>query len=97
MKLQRDWELDPQSFPFAANVKPHALVSLIQKGLLYNQVEAGLPRSTNNVRLHCVFASLDVDAAAIEAHFLILARVYRLPRHHKSPPRPCTLGRPLAA
>ena len=39
MKLQRDWQLDPQSLPFAHRIKTHALVSLVQKGLLYYQVE----------------------------------------------------------
>ena len=37
--MQRDWLLDPQSLSFAPRIKTHALVSLIQKGLQYHQVE----------------------------------------------------------
>jgi hypothetical protein len=37
--LQRDWNLDPQSLPFASHVRAHALVSLVQKGLLYHELE----------------------------------------------------------
>lgn len=39
VKLQRDWLSDPQTLPFAQHIKTHALVSLIQKGLRYHQVE----------------------------------------------------------
>ena len=35
VKLQRDWNLDPQSLPFASRVKSRALVSLVQQGLRY--------------------------------------------------------------
>jgi hypothetical protein len=40
--LQRDWLQDPQSLPFAQRIKTHALVSLVQKGLRYHQVEHAL-------------------------------------------------------
>lgn len=42
VKLQRDWAQDPQTLPFADNTKSHALVSLIQKGLRYHEVERSL-------------------------------------------------------
>ena len=42
VKLQRDWLLDPQTLPFAQHVKAHALVSLVQKGLQYHQIEQSL-------------------------------------------------------
>jgi hypothetical protein len=35
VKLQRDWNLDPQSLPFANRIKSRALVSLVQQGLRY--------------------------------------------------------------
>lgn len=39
MKLQRDWRIpdsEPEQLPFAKNIKGHALVSLVQKGLRYH-------------------------------------------------------------
>lgn len=39
VKLQRDWNPDPQSLPFARHIKTHALVSLVQKGLQYYEIE----------------------------------------------------------
>ncbi|KAH0544839.1 hypothetical protein FGG08_001068 [Glutinoglossum americanum] len=39
VRLQRDWNLDPQSLPFASHVRAQALVSLVQKGLLYHELE----------------------------------------------------------
>ncbi|KAF6221407.1 hypothetical protein HO133_002262 [Letharia lupina] len=42
VKLQRDWLLDPQTLPFAQHIKTHALVSLVQKGLQYHQIEQSL-------------------------------------------------------
>ena len=50
VKLQRDWLADPQSLPFAQHIKTHALVSLIQKGLLYYQIE----QSLDQVSLHAL-------------------------------------------
>lgn len=45
VKLQRDWLLDPQTLPFAQHIKTHALVSLVQKGLQYHQIEQSLDQS----------------------------------------------------
>ena len=42
MKLQRDWNQDPQSLPFAQHVKTHALVLLVQKGLQYYEIEQSI-------------------------------------------------------
>lgn len=42
VKLQRDWLLEPQKLPFAQHIKTHALVSLLQKGLQYHQIEQSL-------------------------------------------------------
>ena len=42
VKLQRDWLLEPQTLPFAQHIKTHALVSLLQKGLQYHQIEQSL-------------------------------------------------------
>lgn len=49
VKLQRDWLLDPQTLPFAQNIKTHALVSLVQKGLQYYQIEQTLDQVSRNV------------------------------------------------
>ncbi|OAP58197.1 hypothetical protein AYL99_07287 [Fonsecaea erecta] len=38
VKLQRDWNVDAESLPFAKCVKGHALVSLVQKGLRYHHL-----------------------------------------------------------
>ncbi|KAL2395230.1 hypothetical protein ABEF93_002451 [Exophiala dermatitidis] len=38
VKLQRDWRVDAESLPFAKNIKGHALVSLVQKGLRYHHL-----------------------------------------------------------
>lgn len=40
--LQRAWNSDPQSLPFAPYIKTHALITLIQKGLLYYDLEQSL-------------------------------------------------------
>ncbi|KAI9804802.1 MAG: hypothetical protein M1825_001170 [Sarcosagium campestre] len=42
VKLQRDWREDPQDLPFAQYIKTHALVTLIQKGLRYHEIEHSL-------------------------------------------------------
>ncbi|KAI9820673.1 MAG: hypothetical protein M1827_005042 [Pycnora praestabilis] len=39
IKLQCDWNRDPQSLAFAPHIKTHALVSLVQKGLQYYEIE----------------------------------------------------------
>ena len=48
VKLQRDWLIDPQTLPFAQHIKTHALVSLIQKGLQYYQIEQSLDPVSHN-------------------------------------------------
>lgn len=50
VKLQRDWLLDPQSLPFAPNIKTHALVSLVHKGLQYHQIEHSLDQVSHNTQ-----------------------------------------------
>lgn len=44
MTLQRAWFPDPQSLPFAPYIKTHALVSLVQKGLQYHEMESSLDK-----------------------------------------------------
>ena len=44
LTLQRAWNQDPQSLPFAPYIKTHALVSLVQKGLQYHELEHSLDR-----------------------------------------------------
>lgn len=50
VKLQRDWLSDPQSLPFAQHIKTHALVSLIQKGLQYHQIEQSFDQVSHNAQ-----------------------------------------------
>ncbi|OJJ49178.1 hypothetical protein ASPZODRAFT_1412894 [Penicilliopsis zonata CBS 506.65] len=45
--LQRAWYHDPQSLPFAPYIKTHALVSLVQKGLQYHELEHSLDKDGN--------------------------------------------------
>ncbi|KAJ5679726.1 hypothetical protein N7462_007970 [Penicillium macrosclerotiorum] len=49
VSLQRAWYPDPQSLPFARHIKTHALVSLVQKGLQYHELESSIDKV-------CVFA-----------------------------------------
>ena len=42
--LQRAWNEDPQSLPFAPHIKTHALVSLVQKGLHYHELEQSIDK-----------------------------------------------------
>ena len=42
--LQRAWNEDPQSLPFAPYIKAHALVSLVQKGLHYHELEHSIDK-----------------------------------------------------
>ncbi|CCU77196.1 WD repeat protein [Blumeria hordei DH14] len=42
VRLQKEWNMqDPQLLSFAPHVQPHALVSLLNRGLLYNMHERG--------------------------------------------------------
>lgn len=40
--LQRAWNPDPQNLPFAPYIKTHALVTLVQKGLQYHELEQSI-------------------------------------------------------
>ena len=43
VRLQKEWNIqDPQKLPFAPHVTNHALVTVLNKGLVYNAVERGL-------------------------------------------------------
>ncbi|OJJ59718.1 hypothetical protein ASPSYDRAFT_892534 [Aspergillus sydowii CBS 593.65] len=47
--LQRAWNRDPQTLPFAPYIRTHALVSLVQKGLQYHELEQSLDKEGNTV------------------------------------------------
>ncbi|KAJ5976196.1 hypothetical protein N7481_009903 [Penicillium waksmanii] len=49
VSLQRAWFPDPQSLPFARHIKTHALVSLVQKGLQYHELESSLDKEGNPI------------------------------------------------
>lgn len=38
VQLMRDWNSEPQKLAFASSVKPHTLVSILQEGLLYDEL-----------------------------------------------------------
>jgi len=42
VKLERNWNVDPRSLPFAQYIRTHALVLLVQKGLQYYEIEQSL-------------------------------------------------------
>lgn len=44
VSLQRAWYPDPQALPFARHIKTHALVSLVQKGLQYYELESSIDK-----------------------------------------------------
>ena len=49
-RLQKEWNLEnPQHLPFASHVTNHALVSVLNKGLLYNACERESARVCNNL------------------------------------------------
>lgn len=55
LRLQKEWDReDPQQLPFAPHVTNHALVSILNKGLLYNACE----RETLRVRNHPTMAQV---------------------------------------
>ncbi|KAL5334761.1 WD40-repeat-containing domain protein [Aspergillus crustosus] len=47
--LQRAWNHDPQKLPFAPYIRTHALVSLVQKGLQYHELEQSLDKEGNPI------------------------------------------------
>ncbi|KAJ5733944.1 hypothetical protein N7493_002730 [Penicillium malachiteum] len=49
VSLQRAWYPDPQSLPFARHIKTHALVSLVQKGLQYHELESSIDKEGNPI------------------------------------------------
>ncbi|KAL8689657.1 MAG: hypothetical protein Q9218_004719 [Villophora microphyllina] len=57
VKLQRDWNQDPQSLPFAQHIKTHALVRLVQKGLQYYEIEQSLNQDGDHFLSKAFFAS----------------------------------------
>ncbi|KAI4249887.1 MAG: hypothetical protein LQ352_005504 [Teloschistes flavicans] len=57
VKLQRDWNQDPQSLPFAPHIKTHALVRLVQKGLQYYEIERSLHQDGDHFLSKAFFTS----------------------------------------
>ncbi|KAJ6029285.1 hypothetical protein N7460_003863 [Penicillium canescens] len=51
VSLQRAWCPDPQTLPFAPYIKTHALVSLVQKGLQYHELQSSLDKEGNHINL----------------------------------------------
>ncbi|KAF7713666.1 Uncharacterized protein PECH_001140 [Penicillium ucsense] len=47
VSLQRAWYPNPQTLPFARHIKTHALVSLVQKGLQYHELESSIDKEGN--------------------------------------------------
>jgi hypothetical protein len=48
LRLQKEWNLEnPEQLPFASHVTNHALVAVLNKGLLYNACERESARVSN--------------------------------------------------
>ncbi|KAK2744032.1 hypothetical protein FQN57_004485 [Myotisia sp. PD_48] len=45
--LQRAWNPDPQNLPFAPSIRTNALISLVQKGLQYHELEQSIDLTGN--------------------------------------------------
>ena len=58
VKLQRDWLLEPQKLPFAQHIKTHALVSLLQKGLQYYQVEQSIDQVSHHAQSIAILSQI---------------------------------------
>ncbi|KAL8902350.1 MAG: hypothetical protein Q9207_004771 [Kuettlingeria erythrocarpa] len=57
VKLQRDWIQDPQSLRLSRDIKTHALVLLVQKGLQYYEIEQSINPNGNQFLGKAFFAS----------------------------------------
>lgn len=66
--LQRAWNHDPQSLPFAPYIRTHALVSLVQKGLQYHELE----QSFDKVSFFCFWV---ICHAIVHCHFVANPRL----------------------
>ncbi|KAJ5777743.1 hypothetical protein N7520_000989 [Penicillium odoratum] len=51
VSLQRAWYPEPQNLPFARHIQTHALVSLVQKGLQYHELESSIDKEGNRITL----------------------------------------------
>ncbi|KAJ5934961.1 hypothetical protein N7466_004508 [Penicillium verhagenii] len=49
VSLQRAWYPEPQTLPFARHIQTHALVSLVQKGLQYHELESSIDKEGNPI------------------------------------------------
>jgi hypothetical protein len=56
VKLQRDWNLNPESLPFTKRIKSRALVSLVQQGLRYYHLAKTIDQACPDIE---VFLNLD--------------------------------------
>ncbi|KAJ5086902.1 hypothetical protein NUU61_008209 [Penicillium alfredii] len=52
VSLQRAWFPDPQNLPFAPYIRTHALVSLVQKGLQYHELESSIDKVRGQCHRH---------------------------------------------
>ncbi|KAJ5138554.1 LisH dimerization motif subgroup [Penicillium bovifimosum] len=71
VSLQRAWYPNPQTLPFAPYVKTHALVSLVQKGLQYHEMEASLDKEGNHINISpsdYFFGPEPFEAGSTEGH-----------------------------
>ncbi|KAJ6090201.1 hypothetical protein N7486_009016 [Penicillium sp. IBT 16267x] len=50
VSLQRAWYPEPQNLPFARHIQTHALVSLVQKGLQYHELESSIDKEGNPIK-----------------------------------------------
>ncbi|KAJ5779558.1 hypothetical protein N7457_007278 [Penicillium paradoxum] len=71
VSLQRAWYPDPQTLPFAPYIKTHALVSLVQKGLQYHEMEASLDKEGNHITISpsdYFFGPVPFETGSVKSH-----------------------------
>jgi len=52
LRLQKEWNMEnPQQLPFAPHVTDHALVAVLNRGLLYNAVEREFAQVRNRTEM----------------------------------------------
>ncbi|KAK2625802.1 hypothetical protein QTJ16_005114 [Diplocarpon rosae] len=93
VRLQKEWDIrDPQELPFAPHVKNHALVAVLNRGLLYNVQERELVQPPREVAapapgffgplLPASPAEIDEDHENFRKHQIDSDQ----PQHHSGPP-----------
>jgi hypothetical protein len=63
VRLEKEWNVeDPQKLPFAPHVTSHALVAVLNRGLLYNTIERESARVCNRTIVLGLILKISVQA-----------------------------------